>query len=297
MTKLRRKELVGVLRRKYALGWTHADVLQFLATDLGLAVSRRTVIRWKNGLSDPAWQGPRVPCPPRTSKVTSDMSKSICTFRMLTGWGSYSLKRTFPYDLSESTYKRLIRTAALSRGSPIENIRIHWVKWQREHPDSLWQIDSFQLQDGTWMTCVIDDCSRYCLGIRHHTTLSTAAVTGLLEDIIARYGTPREILSDNGAEHGSTSKSSQFDQWCTKHKITHIRSRVHKPTTAGKIERFQQTVRREMPYCHHDLDLFRYRYNHIRPHMSLLGKRPAEVYFDLQQRLKQVQSKPQTWWE
>ena len=294
---MRSKLLVEALRRKYARGWTHADVQQFLATDYDLVVSRRTVIRWKHCLALSSWQGPRVPCPPSVRKVTAAMSKHICSFRLLTGWGSYALKVLLPHSISESTYKRVIRTAGLSRGSPIENRRIHWVKWQREHPDSLWQIDSFQLPDGSWMTCVIDDCSRYCLGIRHHVTLSTAAVTGLLDDIITRCGAPREILSDNGAEHGNTSKFSQFDQWCATHGIHHIRSRVHKPTTAGKVERFQQTVRHEMPYCNNDPDLFRYRYNHIRPHMSLQGKRPADVYFDLQQRLKTSESKPQTWWE
>lgn len=147
------------------------------------------------------------------------------------------------------------------------------------------------------MTCVIDDCSRYCLGILHHTNLTTETITRFMDGIITRCGTPREILSDNGTEHGSTSKFSQFDQWCTKHGIRHVRSRIHKPTTAGKIERFQQTVQREMPYCNNDLELFRYRYNHIRPHMSLQGKRPAEVYYDLQQRLKVSTSQPQTGWE
>jgi len=297
MTKLRSKEVIETLRRKYALGWKHADVQQFLATDRKIRVSSRTLIRWKQSLALQDWQGPRVPCPPCQRKVTADMSKHICAFRLLTGWGSYPLRIVLPYSISESTYKRLIQTAGLSRGSAIENQRIHWVKWQREHPDSLWQIDSFQLPDGSWMTCAIDDCSRYCLGIRHHLTLSTQAVTCFLDDIIARCGTPREILSDNGAEHGLTSKFSQFDQWCAKRGIKHIRSRVHKPTTAGKVERFQQTVRREMQYCNNDVELFRYRYNHIRPHMSLQGKRPAEVYFDLQQRLKEGISKPQTWWE
>lgn len=294
---MRNKAVIEVLRRKYAFGWTHADVQQFLATDYNIRVSRRTLIRWKRCLALQSWSGPCVPCPPSQLKVTAQMSKRICSFRLLTGWGSYPLRILLRYEISESTYKRLIRTAGLSRGSKIENVRIHWVKWQRAHPDSLWQLDSFQLVDGSWMTCVIDDCSRYCLGIRHHATLSTAAVTSLLDDIIARCGAPREILSDNGSEHGATSKFSQFDQWCAKHDICHIRSRVHKPTTAGKVERFQQTVQKELPFCNNDVDLFRYRYNHIRPHMSLHGKRPAEVYFDLQQRLKEGTSKPQTWWE
>ena len=32
-------------------------------------------------------------------------------------------------------------------------------------------------------------------------------------------------------------------------------------------------------YCNNDLDFFRMRYNHFRPHASLDGKTPAEIYF------------------
>jgi len=297
MTKLRDKNLADNLRKKYTLGWSHSDVQFFLKNDYNIEVTKRTIKRWKKNLKNDSWQGPKIPCPPIIRKVNSEMSKRICTLRLKTGWGSYPLKILFPYDISESTYKRLIKTAGLSRGSKIENKRIHWVKWQRNHPDSLWQIDSFQLEDGSWMTCVIDDCSRYCMGIRKHEHLTIAAVTSLLEDIILRHGKPREILTDNGKEHGLTSKSSQFDEWCNKQGITHIRSRIHKPTTAGKVERFQQTVQKELPFCKEDIEMFRYRYNHIRPHMSLHGKRPSEIYFDISQRLKETITKPQTWWE
>jgi hypothetical protein len=297
MTKLKDKNLVNFLRRKYILGWTHRDVQQFLKTDWNIDVSTRTLKRWKRHLADVTWQGPKVPSVSCPRKVVGFMAQEICILRVQTGWGSYALSQSLKLPISESTFKRVIRVAGLSRGSPIENKRIHWVKWQRDHPDSLWQVDSFQLPDGSWITCVIDDCSRYCLGMKHNPRLSTKAVIELFESIIERYGIPREILSDNGAEHGSTSKLSQFDAWCNSKGIIHIRSRVHKPTTTGKIERFQQTVRREMPYCNDDLELFRYRYNHFRPHMSLSGLKPAEVYYSLQQRLKESVAQEQTWWE
>ena len=103
-------------------------------------------------------------------------------------------------------------------------------------------------------------------------------------------------MSDNGKEFGGTSKHSEFDNWCKKWGIKHIRSRVHKPTTAGKVERHHQTMQNELPFCNNDLELFRYRYNHIRPHQSLNMKTPAEIYFDLQVRLKEsTKKKAQKW--
>ena len=184
----------------------------------------------------------------------------------------------------------------LSRGSKIENKRIHWVKFERDHPDSLWQLDSWQLPDGSWIVDVIDDATRFCPGITHLEHLTTESLTAFLDSIIAVHGAPRELLSDNGSEHGGTSKQSQFDDWCRRHGIEHIRSRIHKPTTAGKVERFHQTAQRELPYCNNDLELFRYRYNHIRPHMSLAGRRPADKYFDLRERLKEPSIKPREYW-
>ncbi|HDK42650.1 MAG TPA: hypothetical protein ENG87_04670, partial [Candidatus Pacearchaeota archaeon] len=79
---------------------------------------------------------------------------------------------------------------------------------------------------------------------------------------------------------GLRSKHSKFDRGCRRRGIKHIRTAIHSPTTTGKIERFFQTLARELKFCvdHHE---FRMRYNHFRPHTSLHGKVPAEVYFSL----------------
>lgn len=64
-------------------------------------------------------------------------------------------------------------------------------------------------------------------------------------------------------------------------------SRPNHPTTCGKVERFQQTMKRWLdaqppPETIEELqallDKFRLHYNHERPHRSLGGKRPAEAY-------------------
>ena len=35
-----------------------------------------------------------------------------------------------------------------------------------------------------------------------------------------------------------------------------------------------------MEFCDNDLEKFRMRYNHFRPHSSLNNKSPADVYYD-----------------
>jgi transposase InsO family protein len=286
------------LRKFYfELNWTHAEVQQYLRDHYSLEVYLRTLKRWKKNLSDSSWTGPKRPVPPkREFKANPEQVSRICRLRKKTGWGSLPLKYVFKFDLSESTYKRIIRRKGLSRGSLIENQRIHWIKWQRDHPDSLWQLDAYQDEENNWMLPVIDDCSRYCFAIRKMDGQTTVEVTMLLEQLFKIHGVPRELLTDNGIEFGGTSKNSEFDNWCSKWGIKHIRSRIHKPTTAGKVERHHQTTQSEISFCRNDLELFRYRYNHIRPHQSLHMKTPAEVYFDLQVRLKEpTKKKAQKW--
>jgi len=86
-------------------------------------------------------------------------------------------------------------------------------------------------------------------------------------------------LTDNGSVYGLKSKHSRFDRWCRRTGIDHIRTKVHSPTTNGKVERLFKTMDEELEFCNDDLELFRMRYNHFRPHSSLENKAPAEIYF------------------
>lgn len=270
----------------YKNKWNHKEVQTYLAENYNISVCIRTLKYWKKKIKDPSWKHPTITKPPVPSRALQEKElRKIIMLRKITGWGAIILKNIFKLECSESTIKRIIKVNGLSRGSKIENQRIHWVKWQRDHPDSLWQMDAHKDEEGNWLLPVIDDCSRYCIGIGKFKTLTTAIVTSYLEDLFKIHGVPRELLTDNGVEYGGVSKNSEFDKWCKKLGIKHIRSRVHKPTTTGKIERHHLTYKNEISYCNNDIELFRYRYNQIRPHRSLHMKTPAEVYFDLQIRI------------
>jgi transposase InsO family protein len=284
--KLKNRLIINDIRKFYFENkWNHSEVQAYLRDHYNTNVCLRTLKRWKKSLINPLWEGPIKVKPPINSKVTSEQIQRICRLRQETGWGAFPIKQIFKFDLSERTHTRIIKANGLSRGSKIENQRIHWVKWQRDHPDSLWQMDGHKGVDDNWLLPVIDDCSRYCIGYRKFKTLTTVIVTSYLEDLFKIHGVPRELLTDNGVEYGGTSKNSEFDKWCKKWGIKHLRSRIHKPTTTGKIERHHLTYKNEISYCNNDIELFRYRYNQVRPHRSLHMKTPAEVYFDLQIRI------------
>lgn len=276
--------------------WTHKEVQSYLFDHFCLKVSIRTLKRWKNKLLDSHWKYPVKPMPPvpKLSYSEQDLNQ-IVNFRKKTGYGAKTIKNVFDFPFSESTIRRQIKNNGLSRGSKIENQRIHWVKWQRKHPNSLWQMDGSMHDDKEWFLPVIDDCTRFCIGLKKFKRLTTKIVTEYLDQLIIIHGMPREILTDNGVEYGGTSKSSNFDKWCKKKGIIHIRSRVHKPTTAGKVERFHGTLKQDLPYCKNDIELFRYRYNHIRPHRSLHMITPAKAYFAIENYINGVDFKQKKW--
>ena len=286
--KLRSESISENLRKFYfKKGWTHSEVRQYLSDHFSVKVSLRTLKYWKKNLKDPEWQHPTIPEPPFRKKMTEQDEKKIVSLRKHTGWSGKKIRAVHNIDLCENTIKKTIRKHGLSRGSKIENRRIHWVKWQRPYPNTLWQVDSRKTEDESgWVIEAIDDCSRFCPGIYPTKNLTTRKLTFFLERIMKIHGKPYELLTDNGSENGGVSDNSQFDKWCEIQGIKHRRSKPHKPTTLGKVERFHQTVQNELPYCNNDLELFRYRYNHIRPHESLRMKTPAEVHFSLRIKIE-----------
>lgn len=220
-------------------------------------------------------------CPNRVYyKVTYEIEKQILDFRKATGWGALKIKQSLKLDISHETINNVLRKHNLVRKEGNRGQRVKYVRFQRNHPNSLWHIDDSEFGDKGKIIAVVDDATRYCLGILYVSTVTTMIVTEFLDELIKKFGAPREIISDNGAPYGLNSKHSKFDVWCRRRNIIHIRTKVKRPQTNGKVERIFGTIDKEITFCNNDLELFRMRYNHLRPHQSLFAKTPAEVYFD-----------------
>jgi transposase InsO family protein len=262
-------------------GNSYAVCIRVLKATIGYGVTKRTLQRWSKRLEDNQWNLKDKSTRPILihRKLNENIEKKIISLRNKTGWGADKLNQ-FVNDVSIATIKRVLHKNRLTKPNENRRKRIKYIRWQREHPNSLWQMDiSDQKIKGKYCFAIIDDCSRYCLGMFALNNISTLIITHLLDRIIAVHGKPREILTDNGNVFGLRSKHSKFDRWCNRRGIKHIRTAIHSPTTSGKIERFFQTLDKELKFCNNDSELFRMRYNHFRPHTSLLKKSPCEVYF------------------
>jgi len=262
-------------------GHSYSQCRRLLKAIYSFEASVRTFKRWNARLNSNEWDfrdGSRKPKVIHY-KITPELEKEVVDLRNKTGWGAEKIK-SFVQEISESSIKRIILKNKLNAYSRPRKKRIKYVRWQRKHPNSLWQVDhSDQKIKDKWCLSILDDCSRYSLALTSLNIVTTESVTKVLDDLIKVHGKPREILTDNGSAYGLTSKHSKFDRWCRRRGIKHIRTAIHSPTTTGKVERLFQTLKNEMKFCKDDAERFRMRYNHFRPHTSLGRKPPAQIYF------------------
>jgi len=262
-------------------GHTNNQCRKILLAQFGYEVTVRTLRRWANKLNKTEWDLKDSSKRPKTIhyKITPEIEDTIISIRNKTGWGEEKIADFV--EVSHWSVNKILRKNNLTNPNPNRKKRIKYIRWQRKHPNSLWQMDvSDQKIDNKYCFAIIDDCSRYCLGLFALNSVSTNIIIHLLDTLFKIHGKPREILTDNGNVFGLKSKHSKFDIWCRRRGIKHIRTAIHSPTTSGKIERFFQTIDKEFVFCNKDAECFRMRYNHFRPHSSLEKKSPSQVYFD-----------------
>ena len=140
-----------------------------------------------------------------------------------------------------------------------------------------------------WVAVVIDHHSRRVMGIETFRDNPTAvSVSHFLECAInTASATPKYIICDKGQQFWC----SVFKDWCDHHGITPRFGAVGQHGSIALIERFILSLKNEctrrifVPLrsetFHWELTLFEKWFNQARPHSSLNGKTPNEVYHDV----------------
>jgi len=121
-------------------------------------------------------------------KINLEIEKRVIEMRNKTGWGANKLQFYFN-NISETSVRRILEKHKLTNPTKRKKKRIKYIRWQRKHPNSLWQIDhSDQKVDGKWVLSVVDDCSRYSLIMAELNSVTTLVVTKILEELIKKFG-------------------------------------------------------------------------------------------------------------
>jgi transposase InsO family protein len=225
-------------------------------------VSRQTLHTWLTryardglaGLMDRSHRPDRCP-----HQADAEIETWVCELRREHPWWgprriAHELARTGPEGGAppgKSTVHRVLRRHGLIEPNRRRRKRRDYVRWEREAPMALWQLDivgGLFLADGTECKVVtgVDDHSRFCVNATVVVRATGRAVCLAIAEALRRYGVPEEVLTDNGKQFTARfGKGGEvlFDWICRDNGITHRLTEPSSPTTTGKVERFHQTFR------------------------------------------------------
>ena len=123
-----------------------------------------------------------------------------------------------------------------------------FVRFERPDPNDLWQMDfkgHFPAGQGRCHPLtVLDDHSRYALGLEACAGETLATVREQVTRLFRRYGLPKAILTDNGSPWGTCGGTgpSGFEVWLMRLGVRLLHGRPYHPQTQGKDERFHRTL-------------------------------------------------------
>ena len=174
-----------------------------------------------------------------------------------------------------------------------------WERFCRPNPNDLWQMDimSFYIRDAhrVHLISALDDCSRMIVGWGLFREQTADNVLEVLRGALVRFGVPKEILTDQGAQFKQWGGVTRFEKLLKKLKVEHIKARAHHPQTCGKIEAFHKSIHRELidkeffvtqEQAVEKIGRFIEHYNYGRPHSALDGFTPSDRYFGIIEALK-----------
>jgi transposase InsO family protein len=266
-----------------------------------VGLSKHTLYAWKKAFDreGPAGLMEKPKGAPSGSKLPDLTKRTILMLKEANpDWGcqriSDMLYRGPALPASPQTVARVLHEA----GYTLEEVptRPHPDKvrhFERAKPNQLWQTDLFTFilkrqNRRVYLVGFMDDHSRFIVGYGLHASQSTALVLEVLRAALSSYGSPEEILTDNGTQYVTWRGKSAFTKELEKRGIKQIVAAPRRPQTLGKIERFWGSLWRECVESAVFIDLadaqrrigfYIDHYNFLRPHQGLDGLVPADRFF------------------
>jgi transposase InsO family protein len=217
---------------------------------------------------------------------------------------SWHLAHHHATTLSRATIHRILTRHGAVTPEPKKKPKSSYIRFQAAMPNQTWQSDftHYPLTDtqtfpkGVEIITWLDDCTRYALHVSAHRAITTPIVKDTFRKAAGQHGIPASTLTDNGMVYtvrlagiGRRGGRNGFEQQLHDWHVVQKNSRPNHPTTCGKVERFQQTMKNwlraqpdqpaTLPQLQTLLDRFITEYNHHRPHRSLPHRAtPAALY-------------------
>jgi len=272
-----------------------------------LGISRSTYYRWRQRRNESKrkvrpWN--RVtPNEERRILAVARESPDLSS-RQLSAW----ITDNEGFAVSESTVYRILRREGLVKRQETELTAAKEYHTKTTLPHQMWATDASYFRVAGWgyyyLVTVMDDYSRFILAWKLQKDMSANSLIEVVQEAVDATGmidVPVEdrtrLLSDNGAGYVSRT----FREYLSLVGIEHILAAPYHPQTNGKVERYQQSLKREVNQLPYELpsqlelaiaDFVDY-YNYRRYHKALGNVTPADVLYGRREgilkRRKEVQ--------
>ena len=131
---------------------SYKEVIDYLKKRFEFEVTKRTLINWMNRFNQTEWDLRDTSQRPKNIhyKFIEKDKQRVVAYRKEEGYSSQKLRlklREREIFMSESTIKRIVKDHGLSNGNKMGGIKLKWVRFERENPNSMWQIDGTELSN------------------------------------------------------------------------------------------------------------------------------------------------------
>ncbi|MDT5024751.1 MAG: hypothetical protein QOE61_1177 [Micromonosporaceae bacterium] len=241
--------------------------------------------------------------PPQTVDLVLRLRKQLSESGLDAGADTIGWHLTHHHatGMSRATINRILVRFGAVTPDPSKRPKSSYIRFEADQPNETWQSDftHYRLADGTDCEVLtwLDDCARYALSVTAHARVTGPVVLATFRKTIAANGIPASTLTDNGMVFttrfsGGKGGRNHLEHELRELNITQKNGHPNHPQTQGKVERFQQTLKkwlraqREQPATLTQLqtllDRFADDYNQRRPHRSLPHHAtPTTIYHSL----------------
>jgi transposase InsO family protein len=274
---------------------------------MALGIPKSSYYRWRRGQSD---SGNRKRPWNRITPEEDDRILAVArespelSSRQLSAW----ITDNAGFAVSESTVYRILRREGLVKRQETQLTAAKEYHTKTTRPHQMWATDASYFRVVGWgyyyLVTVMDDYSRFILSWKLQKDMSADSLIEVIQEAVDATGmtdVPVEdrtrLLSDNGAGYVSRA----FRNYLRLVGISHILAAPYHPQTNGKLERYHQSIKREVNQLPYEFpsqleraiaDFVDY-YNYRRYHKALGNVAPADVLYgrreEILQRRKEVQ--------
>jgi len=274
---------------------------------LELGIARSTYYRWRQGQLGNSLEPHSGDRGSPWNRITPEEDGKILvaaweapelSSRQMAAW----ITDNAGFAVSESTVYRILRREGLVKRPEVQLVAGKEYHTKTTGPHQMWATDASYFRVVGWgyyyLVTVMDDYSRFILAWKLQRDMAADSLIEVIQEAIDATGMTEvpvedrtKLLSDNGAGYVSRA----FRDYLHLVGIRHILAAPFHPQTNGKLERYHQTIKREVNQIPYELpgqmeraiaDFVDY-YNFRRYHKALDDVTPADVLHGRREQILQ----------